>query len=120
MRSASIILEDIITNFYGKNVYCHTPSDLERIPNAILLFEAYGVTSYEDMRVVLLSSDEQSDNIRDYVSWLAEYMGGFVMADKDGKFHFSLFEDWHSLIFRIFSRIYLKSQISGFICILQN
>lgn len=91
--SASIILRDIIKNFYGEDMYRHTPSDLERIPNAIPLFDAYGVISDEGARVVLLSSDEQSDNIRDYVSWLAEYMGGFVTADKDGKIHFYLFED---------------------------
>lgn len=91
--SASIVLDGIIKNFYRDNMYCHTPSDLKRIPNAIPLFDAYDITSYEDMRVVLISSDEQSDNVRDYVSWLAEYMGGFVTADKDGKIHFSLFED---------------------------
>lgn len=68
----------------------------ERIPNAGAEFTGYGIPTnahgaYYERHVVLLSG-EQSDNIRDYVSWLTEYMGGFVVSDKDGKIEFRLFE----------------------------
>lgn len=89
MNLLAIIIED----FWREEMFNITPSDEKMIPNASEDFDAYDIKNNEDIRLLLLSSDEQSDNIRDYVSWLAEYMGGFVTADKDGKIHFCLFED---------------------------
>ncbi len=68
----------------------------ERIPNASAEFTGYSMPSsgqgaYYERHVVLLNG-EQSDNIRDYVAWLAEYMGGFAVADKNGNIEFRLFE----------------------------
>lgn len=67
------------------------------IPNGSSLFDGYEVPQEEridyPVRQVLLLDGEQSDNVRDYVSWLAEYMGGFVTADKNGEIQFSLFEN---------------------------
>ena len=67
-----------------------------QIPNACMTFVGYGIPPesqgmYHERQVVLLSG-EQSDNIRDYVAWLAEYMGGFAVADKNGNIEFRLFE----------------------------
>ena len=66
------------------------------IPNGDTRFEGYNVPENErkeyEERGVLILDNEQSDNIRDYVSWLAEYMGGFVIADKNGEIQFNLFE----------------------------
>lgn len=67
-----------------------------QIPNACAKFTGYGIPqnsqgAYHERQVVLLSG-EQSDNIRDYVAWLAEYMGGFAVADKNGNIEFRLFE----------------------------
>lgn len=67
------------------------------IPNGNTIFDGYNVPENErkeyEERGVLILDDEQSDNIRDYVSWLAEYMGGFVIADKNGEIQFNLFEN---------------------------
>ena len=68
----------------------------EQIPNATANSQGYGIPENEQVdypeRLILILDNEQSDNIRDYVSWLAEYMGGFVCADKDGTIQFNLFE----------------------------
>ncbi|MCM1221839.1 MAG: hypothetical protein NC548_45945 [Lachnospiraceae bacterium] len=71
--------------------------DSSRIPNGTTIFRGYNVPENEQIpfqeRRILILDDEQSDNIRDYISWLAEYMGGFVIADKNGEFQFCLFEN---------------------------
>ncbi len=72
-------------------------ADYGWIPNASPFFNGYEVpekehTNYFERQILLLDG-EQSDNIRDYVAWLAEYMGGFVYADKNGTIQFSLFEN---------------------------
>ena len=71
----------------------------EQIPNGSALFEGYGVPEDEQVdypeRRVLILDGEQSDNVRDYVSWLAEYMGGFICANQKGEIQFNLFESWY-------------------------
>lgn len=68
----------------------------EQIPNGSELFKGYGVPEREQVnypeRRILLLDGEQSDNVRDYVAWLVEYMGGFIVADKNGNIEFKLFE----------------------------
>ena len=67
----------------------------DMIPNAYLKFSGYGIEEKEERysRAVLLSGDVQSDNVRDYISWLAEYTGGFITANKNGDYQFNLFEN---------------------------
>lgn len=74
----------------------------EKIPNGTSVFKGYNIENdadgeekikEKDIRYVFLISDEQSDNIRDYASWLAEYMGGFIRADENGNIQFCLFEN---------------------------
>ena len=90
----------VIVNEFSGGITFHI-GDLKQfeIPNAMANFSGYGVSAdengeypYQGIRLILLQSDEQSDNIRDYVSWLAEYMGGFAIADKNGSIQFCLFE----------------------------
>lgn len=89
----------IIGEFSGSDIKLGEvkASDYGWIPNASPFFNGYEVPEKEHInyyeRQVLLLDDEQSDNIRDYVAWLAEYMGGFVYADKNGTIQFSLFEN---------------------------
>lgn len=93
-----IIVSELVQDFLEKPLRFHMGS-LQKIniPNGINGFEGYGILDEgqgeRDIRLVLLLSDEQSDNIRDYASWLAEYMGGFVTADKNGAIQFNLFEN---------------------------
>lgn len=71
------------------------------IPNSSADFNSYDIPEYVGdidlqhniIRLVLLLSDEQSDNVRDYVAWLAEYMGGFVCTNNNGEIQFCLFEN---------------------------
>ena len=90
----------VIVNEFSGGITFHI-GDLKQfeIPNAMANFSGYGVSAdengeypYQGIRLILLQSDEQSDNIRDYVSWLAEYMGGFAITDKNGNIQFCLFE----------------------------
>lgn len=70
-------------------------SSTTMIPNARTVFTGFGAAEPPEgfgVRLVLISDDEQSDNLRDYVSWLAAYMGGFVCADHDGVIEFRLFQ----------------------------
>ncbi|MDE5885271.1 MAG: hypothetical protein K2H29_09400 [Oscillospiraceae bacterium] len=67
-------------------------NNFTRIPNSSALFDGYGVSTCEEVRWILLLSGEESDNIRDYTAWLAEYMGGFIHAGNDGDIQFHLFE----------------------------
>ena len=70
------------------------------IPNATSVFKGFGYSETDgfDIRLPLLLDDEQSDNIRDYVAWIAEYMGGFVTADENGAIKFNLFENaWNNI-----------------------
>ena len=87
----------VIVGEFSEGITFHI-GDLKQIeiPNAMANFSGYdspenGEECHE-IRLILLQSDEQSDNIRDYVSWLAEYMGGFAIADKNGNIQFCLFE----------------------------
>jgi len=84
----------IAGEFGGGVIFNHNGLAKERIPNGTAIFKGYGIDEQtrNDVRLVLLLSDEQSDNVRDYVSWLAEYMGGFVCADNNGEIQFRLFE----------------------------
>lgn len=72
-------------------------SEWNTIPNGTPLFNGYKVPPKEHInyyeRQILILDGEQSDNVRDYVAWLAEYMGGFVCADKNGAIQFRLFEN---------------------------
>ena len=93
-----IVTSEFAQDFSGQLLRFHTGSlQPINIPNGIADFKGYGIPEEEqkiyDIQLVLLLSDEQSDNIRDYVSWLAEYMGGFVTADKNGAIQFNLFEN---------------------------
>lgn len=117
IRGAMSVLEEIMGAFYEENMFSYTPSEKNRIPNAETSFDAYNTTSNEDIRAVLLSSDEQSDNIRDYISWLAEYMGGFIRADENGEIQFCLFENsfYHQPEILDFSEFEQNSlEIAGF------
>ncbi len=89
----------IVGEFSGRDIKLGevNEADYGWIPNASPFFNGYEVpekehTNYFERQILLLDG-EQSDNIRDYVAWLAEYMGGFVYADKNGTIQFSLFEN---------------------------
>lgn len=65
------------------------------IPNGTSVFSGFGVPNPEEefpARNVLILDGEQSDNLRDYASWLAAYMGGFVIANEEGQIQFRLFQ----------------------------
>ena len=98
-----LVTENLIPlDFWGKHIlFKKFPDNDVQIPNAIAHFGGYGVSKdesgkfeypYQEVRLVLLLSGEESDNIRDYVSWISEYMGGFVCAGTDGEIQFRLFE----------------------------
>lgn len=98
----SIIVEDVagevaqeMSGLELKAVYANDLTH-ERIPNASAKFTGYGIPQdgqeeHHERHVVLLNG-EQSDNIRDYVAWITEYMGGFAVADQNGNIEFKLFE----------------------------
>lgn len=92
-------LGTIIGEFSGNNIKLGNIVSpfREQIPNATANSQGYGIPENEQVdypeRLILILDNEQSDNIRDYVSWIAEYMGGFVCADKNGAIQFRLFEN---------------------------
>ena len=93
----------VIAGEFSEGITFHI-GDLKQIeiPNAMANFSGYDSPEHgeecHEIRLILLQSDEQLDNIRDYVSWLAEYMGGFAIADKNGNIQFCLFETTHDTI----------------------
>ena len=97
----TIVTERTTLDFWGKRLGFHARHlDYKDIPNSCAYFGGYNVPPDEngnypkhDIRMVLLLSDEQSDNVRDYVAWLAEYMGGFIQADQNGEILFCPFEN---------------------------
>lgn len=91
---AIIAMQGIVNDAAGLS-FRTEERDFSIIPNATVRFSGFGANEPEDgyqVRKVLLLDDEQSDNIRDYVAWLAEYMGGFVCADHNGEIEFRLFK----------------------------
>ena len=87
---------DIVQEYTGEQIAFHTiPLKPNNIPNGSEDFIDYGNNEVDNkaVRKIILSPDEASDNIRDYFSWLAEYMGGFIHAKNDGNIQFSLFEN---------------------------
>ncbi len=91
--TAMDILGIIMEDFCKENAFYFTPENAEMIPNARPKFNGYDIENKNEVRLPLLLSGEESDNVRDYVSWLAEYMGGFIRADKNGEIQFCLFEN---------------------------
>lgn len=92
--NAMDVLGIIVGEFSEENIGLSTGSlNGTEIPNATDIFNAYDISNKEGVRHILLLSNEQSDNIRDYASWLAEYMGGFIRANENGEIQFCLFEN---------------------------
>ncbi|MDE5885315.1 MAG: hypothetical protein K2H29_09620 [Oscillospiraceae bacterium] len=102
-NAIKVVAGEFAIDFHGnllKPNFKDNPNVTE-IPNADKRFDAYEIPEYfwdvkvdfSENRHISIYSDEQSDNIRDYVSWLAEYMGGFVQADANGNPQFCLFEN---------------------------
>lgn len=115
--TAMDILGIIIEDFWKENAFYFTPSNAEMIPNARPKFNGYDIENDYEVRLPLLLSGEESDNVRDYVSWLAEYMGGFIRADENGKIQFCLFENsfYHQPEILDFSNFQQDSlEIAGF------
>ena len=117
----AIIAFEKIIEVAGSDIKSNTASDWDRIPNGREYFTGYGIPDDKKgshgERLVLLLDDEQSDNIRDYVSWISEYMGGFACADKNGAIQFNLFETpyYHSADVLDFSEFQQNTlEIAGF------
>lgn len=92
--SAFFVIVKVAGSFLSSNIGV---SEWNTIPNGSTIFKGYRVPEqewkeYPERRILILDG-EQSDNVRDYVAWLAEYMGGFVCADKNGAIQFRLFEN---------------------------
>ena len=102
-NAIQVVACEFARDFHGNllNLNFKDNPAVTEIPNADKTFEAYEIPEYfwevkvnfSENRHISIYSDEQSGNIRDYVSWLAEYMGGFVQADADGNLQFCLFEN---------------------------
>ncbi|MDE5753230.1 MAG: hypothetical protein K2H89_01595 [Oscillospiraceae bacterium] len=96
-----IVMKLATPDFWGKTLGFYARNlDCKDIPNSFEYFGGYGASPDENgnypqhtIRQIRLLPDEQPNNIRDYVAWLAEYMGGFVQADQNGGILFCPFEN---------------------------
>lgn len=94
-RNAIDAMKIIVTKLTDGLSFGVDEPDLTHIPNATPVFKGFDTNEPPEgysVRQVMVLDDEQSDNLRDYVSWLAAYMGGFVIADRDGTIVFRLFQ----------------------------